>query len=82
WNPAAPVQQSFTVIANPPIAADVSGVAVPYGSAGTAIDLSTALTGGAHTSIAIGTAPAHGTVSVAGDVVTYTSTAGYYGPDS
>ncbi|RYF90650.1 MAG: tandem-95 repeat protein, partial [Caulobacteraceae bacterium] len=82
WNAAAQVQQSFTVIANPPIAADVSGVTVAYESAGAAIDLSGSLTGGAHASIAIGTAPAHGVTAIAGDVVTYTPAAGYYGADS
>ncbi|RZJ96848.1 MAG: hypothetical protein EON88_05515, partial [Brevundimonas sp.] len=82
WNAAIQVQQSFTVIANPPIAADVSGVAVTYESAGTAIDLSSSLTGGAYSSIAIDTAPAHGTTSVSGDVVTYTPASGYYGADA
>jgi len=82
WNPAAQVQQSFAVIANPPIAADVPNVAVAYESTGTAIDLSGSLTGGAHTAITIATAPAHGTATVSGDVVTYTPAATYYGPDS
>ncbi|OSZ68452.1 hypothetical protein CAP40_07665 [Sphingomonas sp. IBVSS2] len=65
-----------------PIAANKPGVAVPYNSTGTAIDLSTSITGGPHSSIAIGTAAAHGTTSIAGDVVTYTPTAGYFGTDS
>jgi hypothetical protein len=82
WNAAAQVQQSFTVIANPPIAADLSGVAVAYASSGTPIDLSGSLTGGDHTSVAIVTAPAHGTVTLAGDVVTYTPAATYFGADS
>jgi large repetitive protein len=64
-----------------PTAADVSGPAVPYNSSGTAIDLSTAITG-VRASIAVASAPAHGTVAVAGDVVTYTPTTGYYGADS
>jgi uncharacterized protein YhjY with autotransporter beta-barrel domain len=64
-----------------PVAANVSSVAVAYGSTGTAIDLSASVTG-VHTSIAVATAPAHGTTSVAGDVVTYTPAAGYYGADS
>ncbi|RYE01818.1 MAG: hypothetical protein EOP61_10175, partial [Sphingomonadales bacterium] len=67
-------------VALPPIAADRSGVAVAYGSTGAAIDLSGSITG-VHASIAIGTPPAHGTVSVAGDVVTYTPDASYYGAD-
>lgn len=66
----------------PPIANDLSGVAVAYESAGTAIDLSGVISGGAHTAITIGTEPAHGSVSIAGDVVTYTPVAGYFGADS
>src|SRR3546814_4368033 len=45
------------------------------------IDLSGSITG-AHSSIAVGFGPAHGTASVGGDVVTYTPAAGYYGADS
>jgi uncharacterized protein YhjY with autotransporter beta-barrel domain len=73
--------QPFTFI-DPPIAANKPGVAVAYESAGTAIDLSSSITGGPHASIAIGTAPTHGTTSIAGDVVTYTPAAGYFGADS
>src|SRR3546814_15177564 len=45
-----------------------------------AIDLSGSITG-AHSSIAVGIGPAHGTARVGGDVVTYTPAAGYYGAD-
>ncbi|OAN63896.1 hypothetical protein A7X12_19030 [Sphingomonas sp. TDK1] len=71
------------VVASPaaPTVADRSGVAIPYTSTGTAIDLSTSISG-VHTSISVATAPAHGTASVAGDVVTYTPAAGYAGADS
>ncbi|MGJ3648708.1 putative Ig domain-containing protein [Sphingomonas sp. GlSt437] len=72
---------NFTFI-DTPIAADKTGVTVAYNSAGTAIDLSGSITGGPHSSIAVGTAPQHGTTAIAGDVVTYTPTAGYYGTDS
>ncbi|MNV00877.1 Outer membrane protein B precursor [compost metagenome] len=73
---------SLTVAApGAPVAADVNGVAVAYDSTGQAIDLSASITG-VHVSIAIGTAPAHGTARVSGDVVTYTPTAGYSGADS
>ncbi|MBQ1497337.1 MAG: tandem-95 repeat protein [Sphingomonas sp.] len=65
-----------------PIAANKPGVVIPYGSTGTPIDLSASITGGPHSSIAIGTAASHGTTSIAGDVVTYTPTAGYFGTDS
>jgi len=79
---SAPATVSLTV-ATPaaPVAVNKSGVAVPYASTGTAIDLSGSITG-VHASIAIGTAPAHGTVTIAGDVVTYTPAATYYGADS
>ncbi|MGN6619848.1 MAG: beta strand repeat-containing protein, partial [Sphingomonas sp.] len=63
-----------------PVAADKSGVAVGYGAV-TSIDLLGSITG-VHTSIAVASGPAHGTTSVAGDVVTYTPAAGYYGADS
>ncbi|SFK52254.1 IPT/TIG domain-containing protein [Sphingomonas sp. NFR04] len=71
------------VVATPtaPTAADRSGVTVPSGGTGTAIDLSSSITG-VHTSIAVATPPAHGTTSVAGDVVTYTPATGYSGTDS
>jgi len=72
---------TFTFI-DKPIAADKPGVAVPFNSAGTAIDLASSITGGPHSSIAIGTAVQHGTTTISGDVVTYTPTAGYFGTDS
>lgn len=79
---SAPATVSLSVaIPSAPTASDKSGVAVPYNSSGTAIDLSGSISG-VHTSIALGSAPAHGTVSVAGDVVTYTPTTGYAGADS
>ncbi|MBB4097610.1 IPT/TIG domain-containing protein [Sphingomonas kyeonggiensis] len=79
---SAPATVNLTV-ATPaiPVAANKSGVGVPYASAGTAIDLSGSITG-VRSSLSIGTAPAHGTVSIAGEVVTYTPAAAYYGADS
>ncbi len=79
---SAPATVSLTV-ATPaaPVVAVRSGVAVTYNSTGTAVDLSGSVSGVA-SSIAVTTAPAHGTASVAGNVVTYTPTAGYYGADS
>ncbi|NWM54931.1 hypothetical protein GY652_27125, partial [Escherichia coli] len=76
---SAPATVSLTV-ATPaaPVAANKSGVAVPYASTGTAIDLSASITG-VRGSIAIGTAPAHGTVTIAGEVATYVPAATYYG---
>ena len=46
-----------------------------------AIDLTGSISG-VTTGIAIASVPAHGTVSVSGNTVTYTPTAGYSGPDS
>jgi uncharacterized protein YhjY with autotransporter beta-barrel domain len=77
---ATSAADQFTYVAAP-VAADRTGVTVAYNGAGTAIDLSTSVTG-VHSSLAIGTAPAHGTTSVAGDVVTYTPATGYFGSDS
>ncbi|MEO0061734.1 MAG: hypothetical protein RLZZ08_294 [Pseudomonadota bacterium] len=71
------------IVATPaaPVATDKTGVAVTYNSAGTAIDLSGSIVG-VHSTIATAVGPAHGTVSISGDVVTYTPAAGYYGADS
>jgi hypothetical protein len=77
---SAPATVTVTV-ATPgaPVVAAVS-VAAAY-DAPTAIDLSGSITG-VHTNLAVGSAPAHGTTSVSGDVVTYTPAAGYFGADS
>src|SRR3546814_14677111 len=53
----------------------------PYNTAAS-IDLSGSITGDGITAVTIGTAPAHGTVSVSGKPVTYTPSSTYYGPDS
>lgn len=66
--PAAPVASSVNVTA-------------PFDSSGHVIDLSTSITG-VHSSLAVVTPPAHGAVSVSGDVVTYTPATGYFGADS
>ncbi len=77
---SAPATVSVMVAtpAAPTVAA--RSAAVPYNTA-TAVDLTASITG-VHTSIAVASAPAHGTTSIAGDVVTYTPTAGYFGADS
>jgi uncharacterized protein YmfQ (DUF2313 family) len=62
-----------------PTVTDYSGVHVAHDTA-TAIDLS-AHVSGSHTSVSA-LPPAHGAVSVAGDVVTYTPVSGYAGADS
>jgi uncharacterized protein YhjY with autotransporter beta-barrel domain len=80
YDAAPQISQSVTVLAAPTAADRTASIA--YDSTGTAIDLTASIGGGAHDGVAIVTAPAHGTASVAGDIVTYTPTAGYFGADS
>jgi uncharacterized repeat protein (TIGR01451 family) len=68
----------LTVIA-PPIANPVS-VLVAYDSSSNPIFLS--ISGGAATSVAVGSGPAHGTTSTSGTTITYTPNTGFAGPDS
>ncbi len=75
---AATVTLTVATPAAPSVAAKSASVA--YDTA-TPIDL-TASVSGVHSSLTVSTAPAHGTTSVAGDVITYTPTTGYYGSDS
>ncbi len=70
---------SLFIALDPPTANPVS-VSVAYGSADNPVTLN--LTGGAANSLAIGTAPAHGTATVSGLSITYTPAAGYFGADS
>jgi len=82
-NNATSVSNTVTQVVNlpaPPIVAAASAN-VSYNTA-KAIDLSASITGGPHTAITVASGPAHGTTSVAGDVVTYTPTSGYFGSDS
>ncbi len=81
YDPATDVSQTISV-AGAPIAAAKSGVIVPFNSTGLAIDLSASISGPAHTSIAVATAPAHGATTIAGDVITYVPNSGYFGADS
>jgi len=71
------------VVATPPAPTvhDRSGIAVPYDSPGTAIDLSPSVSG-ISTSLAVAAAPAHGSVTIAGNTATYVPNTGYYGADS
>lgn len=73
--------QSYTlVIADAlPVANDV-GLTVAYDAAATPVTLN--VTGGAPTSVAIGTAPGHGTAIASGTNITYQPAAGYAGADS
>ncbi|MGK0493352.1 MAG: hypothetical protein ACJASD_003600, partial [Sphingomonas echinoides] len=78
---AGSVSQNFSLTntaAAPTVAAKSASVA--YNTA-TPIDLSASVSG-VHSSLSVSTAPAHGTTSIAGDVITYTPTTGYYGSDS
>ncbi len=70
---------AINVIDVPPTAAN-SSLTVAYNAAATNVPLS--LSGGAATSLAIGTSPANGTVIVSGTTITYQPTTGYAGPDS
>src|SRR5690606_24595561 len=70
---------SITVQNVPPTIGPVSAT-VAYGSSANAIPL--ALGGAPATSVAVATAPANGSTSVAGTTITYTPNAGYAGPDS
>ncbi|WP_210184550.1 putative Ig domain-containing protein, partial [Rhizobium sp. YK2] len=63
----------------PPIAGSVSAT-VSHGSTSNAITLN--LSGGAASSVAVGTQASHGTATASGTSITYTPTASYSGPDS
>ena len=70
---------SIVVIAVPPTASN-SSLTVAYNAAATNVPLT--LGGGTATSLAIGSAPLHGTAVVSGTTITYQPNAGYAGPDS
>lgn len=73
------VSLSITVQNIPPVA-NAASATVAYDSSSNPITLN--ITGGAPTSVAIGTAASHGTATASGTSITYTPTAGYAGPDS
>ncbi len=70
---------SISVTDVAPVASS-SSATVAYNAAAATISLN--LSGGAPTSLAIGTAPAHGTATVSGTTISYQPTEGYAGPDS
>ncbi|MBW8445216.1 MAG: putative Ig domain-containing protein, partial [Arenimonas sp.] len=76
---SAPATISITVNPAAPIANPVTA-SVPYNSSGTPIVLM--LSGGAATSVAIASAPTHGTAVASGTSITYTPASGYSGSDS
>ncbi|HET7301498.1 MAG TPA: putative Ig domain-containing protein, partial [Oleiagrimonas sp.] len=71
---------TVTITVGPPPAPTVANksVTTPYNTAAN-IDLSSSITGTNITAVNIGTAPSHGTVSVAGETVTYTPSSTFYG---
>ena len=79
---ATPVAVQFAVTANQPVAASKL-VTTAYNVAAP-IDLTASITGVLNSAnpVAVGTPPAHGGVVIAGEVVTYTPAANYFGPDS
>lgn len=70
---------AVTVVDAVPVANN-SAHTVVYGSSANPVPLN--ITGGAAASVAIVTAPTHGTASATGATIQYTPTAGYAGPDS
>ena len=73
------VAVSLTVQNQPPVAGPATAT-VAYNSNNNPITL--ALSGGTATSVAVGTAAAHGNAVASGTSITYTPTPGYAGPDS
>ncbi len=76
---SAPRGYTLQIINSPPLANPVSAT-VAYNSGANPITLN--LTGGVPTSVAVGSAPLHGTAIASGTTITYQPTAGYAGPDS
>lgn len=64
---------------SPPTVSSASAT-IGYDSAATNVTLS--LGGGAASSVAVATNPAHGTATASGKAITYTPTTGYFGADS
>lgn len=71
---------SYTFVAPAPPVANAVSETVAANSTGNAIALN--ITGGVATSVAIGTQAANGTANASGTSITYTPTAGFFGPDS
>jgi hypothetical protein len=68
-----------TVPPNPPVA-NAASATVAYNSTNNPVTLS--ITGGAPTSVAVGTQAGNGTATASGMSISYTPTNGYFGPDS
>lgn len=67
-------------VTNPPPVANAVSATVAYGSTNNPITLN--ITGGAPVSVAVASAPSHGTAVASGMSVTYTPTSSYAGSDS
>lgn len=78
---SAPGTVTVTVGLPPAPTATGTSVAVPYASTDTAIDMSGRVTG-VSTGVSVASAPAHGTVTVSGFVISYTPSPNYFGPDT
>lgn len=76
---SAPRGYSVQIVDIPPVANPVSAT-VAYDSSANPITLN--ITGGAPASVAIGTAPTHGTAIASGTSITYQPDSGYHGSDS
>lgn len=76
---SAPATASITVTTNAPPIAGPAGATVAENSSSNPITLG--ITGGTPTSVAVSTAPSHGTTSVTGTTIKYTPTGSYFGPD-
>lgn len=74
-----PRAYTLTIVDIPPVANPVSAT-VAYNSSANPITLN--ITGGAPTSVAVGTAATHGTATASGTTISYTPTTGYAGADS
>ncbi len=68
-----------TVAPNPPVA-NAASATVAYNSTDNPITLN--ITGGAPTSVAVGTQASNGTATATGTSITFTPNTGYFGPDS
>lgn len=76
---SAPRGYSLQIINIPPVANPLSA-SVAYNSSANPITLN--ISGGVPSSVAVGTAPLHGSAIASGTTLTYQPTAGYSGPDS
>lgn len=76
---ATQITRSFLINPPSPIANDVSVTILPDSSSNV---LPLDVTGGAATTVAVATAPAHGTASATGTTISYTPAQGYTGQDS